>query len=293
MTTLDLHRLWTRFCSLDRASLLLLAGAVAFSIALVVLIRTRWGHSRSLEKCVLFSVLAHLLFTGYAATVQFVTYRSPPKEQFVRIALVDGPAGAEHGQLGGVDPAASPLPPKPPKPAAMPGAADRKEVKPKSSVVAEAKPEGADYARSQNRKRAPPMTAGGSAGRHSSSSRRRSPQLPGWQLAESAEKVSATISANRTAPKPTSRPRSPPIPVVALTPPATAEQLRARLQLTHRRRPQPHRPSPLRTWRSIAELERRDVPCRKRTSSASPPTTSAWPWQAAAARKPRPPCRPP
>ena len=140
MTTLDLHRLWTRFCSLDRASLLLLAGAVALTIALVVLIRTRWGHSRSLEKCLLFSVLAHLLFTGYAATVQFVTYSSPPKEQFVRIALVDGPVGAEHGQLGGVDPAASPIPPKPPKPTALPGAADRKEVKPKSSVIAEAKP---------------------------------------------------------------------------------------------------------------------------------------------------------
>ena len=101
MTTFTFDRLWTRLCGLDRASLLLLVGAVVFAIALVVLIRTRWGHSRSLEKCVLFSVLAHVLLTAYAATVKFVTYRPAPKEQFVRIALVDGPAGAEHGQLGG------------------------------------------------------------------------------------------------------------------------------------------------------------------------------------------------
>ncbi len=87
---------------------LLLAGATAFSITLVVLLWTRWGHSRSLEKCVLLSFLAHALLTGYAATVQIVSFRPAPREQFVRIALVDGPPGAEHGQADGTDPAAGP-----------------------------------------------------------------------------------------------------------------------------------------------------------------------------------------
>ena len=52
---LGIDRLWTFLCSLDRFMLLLLVGAIAFSITLVVLLWTRWGHSRSLEKCVLLS----------------------------------------------------------------------------------------------------------------------------------------------------------------------------------------------------------------------------------------------
>ncbi len=139
MTTLSFNQLWTRLCGLDRTSLLLLAGAIAFTIALIVLIRTRWGHSRSLEKCVLFSILAHLLLTGYAATVRFVMYQPVAKEQFVRVALVDGPTGADHGQIAGTDPAASLPAPKPRKPEAIPGAADRKEVKTKSIPIADAK----------------------------------------------------------------------------------------------------------------------------------------------------------
>ena len=99
-----IDRLWTFLCSLDRFMLLLLVGAIAFSITLIVLLWTRWGHSRSLEKCVLLSFLAHALLTGYAATVQISAYRPAPREQFVRIALVDGPPGAEHGQADGTDP---------------------------------------------------------------------------------------------------------------------------------------------------------------------------------------------
>ena len=56
----------------------------------------------------LLSFLAHALLTGYAATVQIASFRPAPREQFVRIALVDGPPGAEHGQADGNDPAAGP-----------------------------------------------------------------------------------------------------------------------------------------------------------------------------------------
>ena len=105
--------------------LLLLVGAIAFSITLVVLLWTRWGHSRSLEKCVLLSFLAHALLTGYAATVQIASFRPAPREQFVRIALVDGPPGAERGQADGTDPAAGPAVAKNPPLAAIPADKDR------------------------------------------------------------------------------------------------------------------------------------------------------------------------
>src|SRR5208337_1769697 len=120
MAALKIDRLWTCLCSLDRFMLFLLIGAAAFSITLVVLLWTRWGHSRSLEKCVLLSFLAHALLTGYAATVQIVSYRPAPREQFIRVALVDGPPGAEHGRPDGSDPAASPAVGKPPPLAAIP-----------------------------------------------------------------------------------------------------------------------------------------------------------------------------
>ena len=226
MTTFDIRTLWTRLCGLDRATLLLMAGAVVLAIALVVLIRTRWGHSRSLEKCVLFSVLAHLLLTGYAATVQFVTYRAPQKEQFVRIALVDGPAGAERGNLSGVDPAASLPPPKPPKPTAIPGAADRKEVKPKAALVAEAKPQ-AKMPASQ------PKVALQSLAKPAAAHAAAPIAAPNvieqlattvsaaseWQLAETAQKYLKDFSLPH-GPDATMTTVPASIPVIALTPPA-------------------------------------------------------------------------
>jgi hypothetical protein len=124
-----IDRLWTVLCSLDRFMLFLLVGAIAFSITLVVFLWTRWGHSRSLEKCVLLSFLAHALLTGYAATVQIASYRPAPREAFVRIALVDGPAGAQHGQTDGSDPAAGPAAAKTPPLSAIPADNDRAAVK--------------------------------------------------------------------------------------------------------------------------------------------------------------------
>ena len=73
--------------------------------------------------------LAHALLTGYAATVQIASYRSAPREQFVRIALVDGPPGAEHGQADGTDPAAGPAAAKNPPLAAIPADKDHAAVK--------------------------------------------------------------------------------------------------------------------------------------------------------------------
>ena len=120
--------------------LFLLVGAIAFSITLVVFLWTRWGHSRSLEKCVLLSFLAHALLTGYAATVQIVSYRAAPREQFVRIALVDGPPGAEHGQADGTDPAASPAAERTRPLTAIPADKDRPAAKKVTNLSAPKKP---------------------------------------------------------------------------------------------------------------------------------------------------------
>ncbi len=223
MTTLDLHRLWTRLCGLDRTTLLLLVGAALFAIALIVLIRTRWGHSHSLEKCVLFSILAHLLLTGYAATVQFVMYRPAAKEQFIRIALVDGPAGAERGQLGGVDPEASLPAPLPPKPTALPGAVDRKEVKPKSSTIAEAKPQAAPAVASKQqaasqpaaKPQAAPPAIPAAAQAAIKQFVTQASSLSRWNLSEAAQKYLKDLSIPHS-PDATKTAATAPIPVVAM-----------------------------------------------------------------------------
>jgi hypothetical protein len=192
---------------------------MVFTIAVVVLIRTRWGHSRSLEKCVLFSILAHLLLTGYLATVRFVSYCPAPKEQYVRIALVDGPVGADHGQIAGTDPAASPEKPKPQKPDAIPAAADRKEVKPKSGVIADTKPRATPMATAKPQ--ALPEISPAAARAAIQQMANQVSAMSRWHLTETAEKYLKDLGkphdTNVAKPAPTT-----PIPVVAMTP-ATAE----------------------------------------------------------------------
>ncbi len=86
---------------------LLWAGLAALSITLLVLTRTRWGQSRPLRKCLLLSLLAHLLLAGYATTVQICSVGSQPEDESVmRVALTDA-------QTAPTDPGAVPPPPKP------------------------------------------------------------------------------------------------------------------------------------------------------------------------------------
>jgi len=47
--------------------LVLLLGSIA---ALIGLLLTRWGRSRPLRICVPLSLLGHMLFAGYAATIR-------------------------------------------------------------------------------------------------------------------------------------------------------------------------------------------------------------------------------
>jgi len=49
------------------------AGLATLTITLLVLMQTRWGQSRPLRKCLILSLLAHVLLAGYATTVNFVS----------------------------------------------------------------------------------------------------------------------------------------------------------------------------------------------------------------------------
>ncbi len=61
--------------SLHRASwawIGLWIGLAALSVAILVLLRTQWGNSQPLKKCVVLSLLAHLLLGIYATTIEIV-----------------------------------------------------------------------------------------------------------------------------------------------------------------------------------------------------------------------------
>lgn len=97
MFPLRLGRLWSLLTSMEMLMGLLWLGLAAFTIALVVLIWTRWGQYRPLRKCLLLSLLAHLLLAGYATTVEIVGQTPPIQEPLLRISYVEGPAGPGSG----------------------------------------------------------------------------------------------------------------------------------------------------------------------------------------------------
>ncbi len=74
---------------------LLWLGMLSLTIALLILMRTRWGQARPLRKCLALSVLAHVLLAGYATTVHIVT--SVPAETAAALTVsLDEAAVADH-----------------------------------------------------------------------------------------------------------------------------------------------------------------------------------------------------
>ena len=66
-------------------------GLVVLTVATLLLIRTRWGQSQPLGKCIVLSLLAHLLIGIYATTVNIVTATvGTPDGKGIHVALVDG-----------------------------------------------------------------------------------------------------------------------------------------------------------------------------------------------------------
>lgn len=92
-------------------------GLVALTCYLLVLARTQWGQSNPLRKCIVLSLLAHLLVGIYATTVQIVT-AGPRGGGATSIVLVDSDGEAVEGPPEGTadeapsqdDPAAPPQP---------------------------------------------------------------------------------------------------------------------------------------------------------------------------------------
>jgi len=106
MGILRLDRVIEFLTSMELFLGLLWTGLAAVSIALLILMRTRWGQSRPLRKCLVLSLLAHLLLAGYATTVQICS--AGPRRwgaPTARVSLVDA---AESD-----DPAESPSRPEP------------------------------------------------------------------------------------------------------------------------------------------------------------------------------------
>ncbi|HJT31214.1 MAG TPA: hypothetical protein VJ783_04130 [Pirellulales bacterium] len=66
-------------------------GLVCITVALLLMMVTRWGQSQPLKKCVVLSLITHLLLATYATTVEIVA--ATPHEQLVRTTLVEEPIG--------------------------------------------------------------------------------------------------------------------------------------------------------------------------------------------------------
>jgi hypothetical protein len=69
---------------------LLLGGLLLLTLLLLLAMRTRWGQSKPLRKCVLLSIMAHLLLAGYATTVQIVeSSHVAPEDSVLRVTTID------------------------------------------------------------------------------------------------------------------------------------------------------------------------------------------------------------
>jgi hypothetical protein len=90
MRTIELDRLLAFFAGMGLLAGLLWLGLAVLTVCLLILMRTRWGQSRPLRKCVILSLLAHVLLAGYATTVQIVAAYPPPGEPVIHLSLVDG-----------------------------------------------------------------------------------------------------------------------------------------------------------------------------------------------------------
>ena len=91
MGTFQLDRVLDFLTSVELVIGLLWAGLALFTVTLLVLMRTRWGQDRPLGKCVVLSLLVHMLMAGFATTVQIVSAESPGEEPAIEVTFVEGP----------------------------------------------------------------------------------------------------------------------------------------------------------------------------------------------------------
>ncbi len=90
MGSFRFDQLLKRVATVDPVVGLLWLGLVFLTVALLVLMRTRWGQSRPLRKCLVLSLLAHVLLAGYATTVNIVAAGPlPAKEPSVQVSFTE------------------------------------------------------------------------------------------------------------------------------------------------------------------------------------------------------------
>src|SRR5688500_5807427 len=70
-------RLMEMLVSVHAGVWIIWSGMAAVTLALLVLMCTRWGRSRPLRKCVVLSIVAHFLLLAYAATIKIVGAPGP------------------------------------------------------------------------------------------------------------------------------------------------------------------------------------------------------------------------
>ena len=89
-------------------------GLTIFTLGLAVVLYTRWGQCQPLRKCIVLSLLGHVVLAIYATSVRIVAHVPPAAEPVIRVSLLDS-AGQSTGR-GNVLPApASPAAPRAPE----------------------------------------------------------------------------------------------------------------------------------------------------------------------------------
>ncbi|HRX81343.1 MAG TPA: hypothetical protein P5307_19875, partial [Pirellulaceae bacterium] len=70
-------------------AIILWIGLAILTVALLILMRTRWGQAQPLSKCVVLSVFAHILFIAYAYGTRLIfDAPSPQQDEVIRLAFV-------------------------------------------------------------------------------------------------------------------------------------------------------------------------------------------------------------
>jgi hypothetical protein len=111
---------------------ILWAGLGVLTIVLLLLMRTRWGQYKPLRKCVVLSIMAHILIAGYSTTVRLsaMTTAPPRPEATIKVASI--------GEFF-EDPAAPESKPKPDKP--WEKFADEPMVRPEAAELSQPQPD--------------------------------------------------------------------------------------------------------------------------------------------------------
>lgn len=90
MAVLELDRLLDLLTLPRMAWALLWLGLAIVTVALLAMMATRWGQSRTLRKCVVLSLVTHIILATYASTVHVVTPSvMPADEPVVNLTVVD------------------------------------------------------------------------------------------------------------------------------------------------------------------------------------------------------------